>query len=158
MKIQSYIQTGIVEAYVLGLTSDTEKQQFERLLPVYPELQQALFVFEQAIEQLAFDHEVPPPPEIKQRLENFTKGLPVTRYRREKIPPNGGNDNSEPGYIPVYEVSSYITVHKNWRLWFFIFCIMGKITLGLSIYYGVKYYHALETIKRLEQQVPTQAK
>ncbi len=158
MNLQSYIQSGIVEAYVLGLISDAERQEFEHLLPASPDLQRALFSFEQSIERLAFDHEVPPPPEIKQRLENFTQGSPIARYRREQIPPGGGNGNNKSHFIPVYERSPYITVHKNWRTWFFIFCIAGKITLGLTIYYAMKYYHAQETIKRLEQQIHTQAR
>ncbi|WP_315821232.1 hypothetical protein [Paraflavitalea speifideaquila] len=90
-----------------------------------------MFAFERSIERLAFDHEVPPPPpEIKQRQENFTRSSPVVRYRREQIPPGGGNGNNQSHPIPVYERSPYITVHKNWRSWFLFSVLPVRSRLG----------------------------
>lgn len=56
MNIKSYIQSGIVEAYVFGLATPVERLEFEELLSQYPDLHEALTAFEGQVEKLAEDH------------------------------------------------------------------------------------------------------
>lgn len=51
--IQEYIQSGIVESYVLGLAGEEEKAEFERLCTNYPELVEERNRFEQMLEESA---------------------------------------------------------------------------------------------------------
>lgn len=64
-----------MEAYVFGLLTPSEKQAFEQVLATAPELQQALAVVEQRVEQYAINQAVPPPPDIRQQFDDFMKGL-----------------------------------------------------------------------------------
>lgn len=60
MNLQSYIQSGIVEAYALALVTPVEKQEFEALLSSHPALREALAGFENKVEKLAAHHAVSP--------------------------------------------------------------------------------------------------
>ena len=68
MNIQEYISSGIVESYVLGLASDEERHEFEKLCAEYPELSQARTQFELAIEKQSMDNAISPPRELKTAL------------------------------------------------------------------------------------------
>jgi hypothetical protein len=158
VNIQSYIQSGIVEAYVLGLVTPVEKQEFEQLLPLHPDLREALNAFEGQVEKLAEDHAIPPPDETRQRFEDFLKGLPVKRRSyQEDAPPTNGNGHQKVNYITAHEVSSsHIKVHKYWRPAVLALFVVSKIILALLIYYMIKYYDASSQLQQLQHQVEIQ--
>ena len=68
MNIQEYISSGVVESYVLGLCNDAEKQELEKLLPVYPELQKELKEVETALGVYAQSFEKAPSAQLKNRI------------------------------------------------------------------------------------------
>jgi hypothetical protein len=53
MNIQAYIESGILEEYVLGTVSPQEKQEVECMASIYPEIQQELQILETALEKYA---------------------------------------------------------------------------------------------------------
>jgi len=59
--LKEYILSGIVESYVLGLTSDEEKIEFESLCTIYPELVEERNRFEQMLEESALANAHPAP-------------------------------------------------------------------------------------------------
>ena len=79
MNIELYIQSGIVESYVLGLASPAEVAEFEQLLPHFPQLKEAMSDFEYQLELFAIDHEIPPPPGIRERIEARLREMPAVR-------------------------------------------------------------------------------
>ena len=149
VNIELYIQSGIVESYVLGLASPGEVAEFEQLLPHFPELKEALSDFEYQLELFAIDHEVPPPPGSRERIEARLRETPVIRppvheekrYRRD----------TSGDYIRVEASSGLIKVHKYWRTAFIAIFILSKILLVLAIYYFVEYRHAQKQIIQMEQ-------
>ncbi|HEX3933937.1 MAG TPA: anti-sigma factor [Puia sp.] len=68
MNVQEYIESGIIESYVMGLASEPEKAEFERLCTQYPELVAARRKFEERLEGYASENAVPPPPEVKVKV------------------------------------------------------------------------------------------
>ena len=68
MNVQEYIESGIIESYVLGLASEPERAEFERLCTQYPELVEARRKFEEKLEGYAFENAVPAPPEVKDKV------------------------------------------------------------------------------------------
>lgn len=68
MNIQEYISSGIVESYVLGLTSEEERLEFEQLCLQYPELVQARTAFELSLEKQAMENMVVPDTGLKARI------------------------------------------------------------------------------------------
>lgn len=80
MSIQEYISSGIVEAYVLGLASEEEKEEFERRCAESPELRAARDAFELDLEKQGLAAAIPPPAPLRQlvldRLDAAQAELP----------------------------------------------------------------------------------
>ena len=68
MTIREYIDSGAIEAYVLGVCSAKEKAEFEELCEQFPELEAARLKFEITLEEKAFSNTIPPPPELKEKV------------------------------------------------------------------------------------------
>lgn len=100
MDIQSYIASGIVESYVLGLASAEESAELERLRKQYPELDGAIAEFELKLEQQALTATIQPPAFIKSNLMESLKD----EFR-------SSNELSTPSPVqaPVY------AIHPAWK-------------------------------------------
>ncbi len=68
MNIKEYIQSGIIESYVLGLADAEERAELEQLRMQHPEIEQAIRTFEQELETSAQQNAVPVSPGIKADL------------------------------------------------------------------------------------------
>jgi anti-sigma-K factor RskA len=150
VNIELYIQSGIVESYVLGLATPAEVQEFEQLLPHFPELKDALSDFEYQLELFAIDNEVPPPPGSRERIQARLREMPAVRrpVHEERRYKRGSTGE----YIRVDATSDQIKVHKYWRVAFIAIFILSKILLALAIYYFIEYRHAQKQIINMEQQ------
>ncbi len=70
MNVQEYISSGIVESYVLGLTSEEERREFENMCNQHPEVLAARNAFEIALENQAMQNAITPSAEVKNKLFN----------------------------------------------------------------------------------------
>ncbi|CAG5070025.1 hypothetical protein DYBT9623_02765 [Dyadobacter sp. CECT 9623] len=68
MNIQAYIESGILEEYVLGTVSPQEKQEVECMSHIYPEIKEELLRTENALEEYALKHQTPPPASLKESI------------------------------------------------------------------------------------------
>ncbi len=68
MNIKEYIESGVVENYVLGLASKTEQQEFESLCSQHPELIQAKRSFELVLEAQMLKEAMAPPADLKDKI------------------------------------------------------------------------------------------
>lgn len=147
MNIELYMQSGIVESYALGLATAEEVDEFEQLLPHFPELKEALSEFEYHLELFSIDHEIPPPVGTREKIEARLREVPAIRH---PLRDNGRYYRKRGTEYVHAEVSDpYIRVHKVWRTWFIVFCLLSKIFMGLAIYYFVEYRNARAQIIRL---------
>ena len=69
MNIKEYIASGIVESYVLGLLTDTERREFESQCNQFPEIAEARKNFELSIEQQLLKDAKEPPVHLRQQIE-----------------------------------------------------------------------------------------
>lgn len=67
MNVQEYIQSGIVESYVLGLATPDECRAFEQACAQYPEVRAAREAFELSLEKEAFKHQLSPAPDVRKK-------------------------------------------------------------------------------------------
>jgi len=65
MNTQDYLESGILEEYVLGAVSSQERQEVECLSKVYPEVKAELVRLEETIEQYAMLHQTPAPARLR---------------------------------------------------------------------------------------------
>ncbi|KAA6440606.1 anti-sigma factor [Dyadobacter flavalbus] len=68
MNIQAYIESGILEEYVLGTVSPQEKQEVECMSHIYPEIKEELLRTESALEEYALKHQTAPPASLKESI------------------------------------------------------------------------------------------
>ena len=68
MNVQDYILSGIVESYVLGLSSPEESAEFERMCASHNEVLAARNAFEMLLESKLKEQKVEPPHELKSRI------------------------------------------------------------------------------------------
>lgn len=69
MNIKEYISSGVVESYVLGLASQAEREEFENMCRLHPEIVEARNAFEIALEEQLLKDAPAPPAFMKERIE-----------------------------------------------------------------------------------------
>jgi anti-sigma-K factor RskA len=89
MNTQEYISSGIIESYVLGLASEEERREFEKICVQYPEVLAARTAFELALEKQARENALVPPADLKDKIagEIFAAGkiIPMRSAPVKKI-------------------------------------------------------------------------
>lgn len=83
MEIRDYIESGVIESYVLGLAEPEEISDLETLKEQHPEITQAIDEFTTSLEEHAFKNAIPPPPDVKARL--------MARLANEDLEMQGAN-------------------------------------------------------------------
>ncbi|WP_139922573.1 anti-sigma factor domain-containing protein [Hymenobacter sp. DG01] len=68
MNIQEYIESGILEEYALGVLSEVERAEVERIAREHPEVDRELKNAIQALDAYAEAHAVTPPPAMRERV------------------------------------------------------------------------------------------
>lgn len=158
MELDHYIQSGIIESYVLGLATNVEVEELQYMRRLYPELNSEITAVEKRMEKTAFAEAVLPPEQLKDRIfqrinwreEEY---YDTTDYRRSSNQRQQGNYNTT--YINIQpKDNQYITVHKWWKLFFIAVFILSKIMLASAIYFYVK---SQMQEKKLEQLAPRTA-
>ncbi|MHA4809827.1 hypothetical protein ACX0G9_17060 [Flavitalea flava] len=157
MNIQEFIKSGIIEAYVFGLASVEEIEIMETYLPIYPELRHALGDFELKLETFSMNRGVPPPNDLESKIRARLLQLPAVKPTYKQTKGNGQKEDPPINdYLPVKTTSSFIQVHKFWRVAFFTVFVISKILLVLFIYFLIKYQNARAELLILQgKTVPT---
>lgn len=73
MDLQSFLQSGLIEAYVLGRCSTAERAEVEQMAAKYPEVRAEIAAVELALEQYARSNAVTPPDWMKGRILDLAK-------------------------------------------------------------------------------------
>lgn len=88
MNIKDYIQSGIIESYVLGLADAEERAELEQLRMQHPEVEQAIQAFEQELEASAMRNAIPVHSDVKANLfdqlglKPEEKNVPIAQERK----------------------------------------------------------------------------
>lgn len=89
MNIQEYLASGALEAYALGLGSDAERRETEKLLAEHPALQTELQSIQAGLEVYATVHAVQPPDALKSRVMTA-----IAASEEANIPVNTAENNT----------------------------------------------------------------
>jgi hypothetical protein len=159
MKIKEYIESGALEAYVLGVASNEEARELMQLKKQYPDLDKALGELEVDMERIAQYMAVPPPPGMFERIEGSINDL-VTAPETEIMRPvnreweqNRTESNSR--YIEVEAESNYMRIHKTWKWVFAAVFVLGKIFLATAIYFYLESRQAKQQVQELKTEIKT---
>ncbi|WP_343669510.1 hypothetical protein [Chitinophaga sp.] len=154
MELDHYIQSGIIESYVLGLATNVEVEELQYMRRLYPELNSEIAAVEKRMERTAFAEAVSPPGWLKDRI------LQRINWQGEEYQDTAdyrkSNQNHQASYNTTYiniqpKDNQYITVHKWWKVFFIAVFILSKVCLASAIYFYLKYQMQE---KKLEQVAP----
>ncbi len=76
MDIKQYIESGILESYVLGTASSQEIREVECISSIYPEIKTELTSIQEGMEKYVRSIAVTPPPEVKAKIMGALKNSP----------------------------------------------------------------------------------
>ena len=157
MNTQEYIESGILETYVMGSASEQETRELLKYKEQYPEIQQALTDLELDLEYIAQSMAIIPPPGMWTKINNGITGLietpnpePLLR-KRERAYQSDRTEKEK--YIEVESESTYMRVHKNWKWVFAAVFVLSKIFLIAAIYYYLENRQAQEQIQELKTEL-----
>ncbi len=68
MNVKEYISSGIIESYVLGIATEAEREEFEGLCALHPEIAEARNNFELSLESHLLENSIAPPAGIKEKI------------------------------------------------------------------------------------------
>ena len=156
MNIKEYIESGILESYVIGSASEQEKRELLQLKDQHPEIQRALDELEVDMERIAQFMAVPPPPQLWYRIEDNINELVFSPHLKPlKIEEytNSNGQSSKDQYIEVEGSSTHMRIHKVWRWVLAAIFVLGKIFLGFAIYYYLENRQAQEQIQELKTEL-----
>lgn len=133
MDIQEYIQSGIIESYVLGLATEEETAELEKLCLEYPELKLAVQTFEAEMEGFATTHAVAPDPAVKDAI---TAAL-FTQSTAEHAAPQ---PVSETPVVPLHAHSEALPMRsRRWPAIAAAAIILLVVSAALNVYYYSNY-------------------
>ena len=68
MNVQAYIESGVIESYVLGMIDMQDASELQGLSNQYPEIRRDIEKFEYLLEKASFTNAIGPPPALKEKL------------------------------------------------------------------------------------------
>lgn len=125
MDIKAYIQSGIIESYVLGLASAEESAEVETMQLQFGEVREAVSAFSQLLEDEAFTNAVAPPENVKAKIMAALKAE-ESKAPIVKLPTNT-------------ETNVSANVFDLWRKVAAASVILFIVSAGLNIYLYNRY-------------------
>lgn len=105
MDIESYISSGAIESFVLGLSDAAEIAEINALRLEHPQIEAAIQAFEKTIEQQALNAPTQPAAEMKQVLMSRLK----TEFAQIDPAIAEGNKDTQTSLAPVVPISQFNT-------------------------------------------------
>jgi len=138
---QEYIQSGIIESYVLGMASSAEAAELEQLCLQYPEIKQALTDFETALEANALAKSVAPPAHLKQQIF-------ATLQSEFKAIENKATEGKEAAIMPMHD-TKVVKMNQPSRFLAAASIILLVISGGMNIYFYSKFKETTQQYQAL---------
>jgi anti-sigma-K factor RskA len=142
--IHAYIESGIIESYVLSLTSTEESVEVEKFRTEYVEVEAAIAEFSQALEQHAFENAIIPPPELKAKV------LAAIKEAR-------GVEEPTTAMAPQTEKSFVVPLHQttSWRMIAAASVILFIVSAAANFYLYQQYRNKEDDYEALLSQRET---
>jgi anti-sigma-K factor RskA len=151
LKNYQYLTDGVIESYLLGLVSDGEKREVERLLTTDPDVLSQLNELETEMEDHFLRSAVPPPPAVRMAiLDELNKTDLIKRDRNQNDYTRFKQESPKPDYVDVEVNNTHIQVHKYWRPAFIAVFVLSKVFLIAGLYYYFKTSSLEQEIIRLK--------
>ena len=136
MDIKEYIQSGVIEAYILGLATEQEIAEIDQLSREYPEVRKAIDDFEISLENQAFANAVTPPAQIKSFLNDELR----SEFQSTEVKASGTTFDNVKDMRPVPSFWKYMAAAS---------VILLIISTGLNFYFYTSFKGSNEKYQAL---------
>jgi hypothetical protein len=159
--MKKYIDSGILEVFVMGAATDEEARELMYMKARYPEVDEALKQLETDMEKIAGDMAISPPSgtwgkiedEIDEIIRRENSAQPV-KFRTSDDGHNKYKKTpAEDQFIPIESESNHIRLHKSWRWIFAAVFVLGKVFLGFAIYFYLENRQAQQQLQELKSEM-----
>lgn len=161
MKINEYIESGVLEAYVLGSASEQETKELLYLKAKHPQISEALKDLETDIEYIAQKMAVTPPPgtwlKIESNINEIIKAresdaLTIDMPYQDR-PRESSRTRKSSQFVEIEAESGHMRIRKIWRWIFAGVFLLGKIFLACAIYFYIENRHNEKEIELLKTEI-----
>jgi hypothetical protein len=148
---QTYIESGILESYILGIASDAQQKEVERYAQMSSEISLAIEDLEMVINQ-QFSGSIPPP-SVRQRIKDHED----EKLKKWDFSDQNHQENTtkreEVKYLEVEVSDTHLRVHKYWRPAFIAVFVLSKIFLATALYFYFKSDSLNKENLKLQQEI-----
>ena len=154
MDLHDYIESGIIESYLLGLASADEAEFFERMRSLYPELNTEVAAVEYKLQKIMVDGGVTPPAKVWNRIAER-----LTPHNKDGYYSKAGRreEKAEPLTYVLQPRNNTITVSIWWRCGFIALVVVVMALIASTFYFYQQFRSMEERLLRLypvqQQQV-----
>lgn len=146
MNTKEYIESGILEEYVLGTVSPQEKREVECLSSIYPEIRQELDILSAAMEEYAETLRHDPPTEIKTWLLNELE-IGKTQSPASETP--SISSASETPVRPLYLEEDTVNSRPTYRVTWMVAASLGLLVLVFAYFLYSQLQNSQQTLSEL---------
>ncbi|RCH56603.1 hypothetical protein DJ568_01720 [Mucilaginibacter hurinus] len=155
--MQEYINSGILETYVLGCATEQEAKEVLYMMEKHPEVRDALRELEADMERIAGNMAITPPAGTWNKIEKEIDEIELRTPREPAIYSDPGqkapSNKPTSDYIDIESESTHMRVHKGWKWVLLAIFVLGKIFLGFAIYYYFESRQAKEQVQDLKTEL-----
>ncbi|GAB3919639.1 anti-sigma factor [Larkinella terrae] len=159
MNTKEYIESGILEEYVLGTVSPQEKREVECLSSIYPEIRAELDTLSAAMEQYAQTLRREPPADVKVWLLkelDFTNPEPETAQGTPEPPAAAitlPEETTERPILPLYskEEKDEIDSRPTYRVTWLVAASLGLVVLVFAYFLYSQLQGSQQTLSALRE-------
>lgn len=161
VKINEYIESGVLEAYVLGSASEAEARELLYLKAKHPQISEALRDLEIDLEHISQSMAITPPPGTWPKIEANINEIIKAResdaltidmpYRDRSYESSNTRKGSQ--FVEVEAESGHMRISKIWRWIFAAVFLLGKIFLACAIYFYIENSHNEKEIEILKTEL-----
>lgn len=154
MDTKDFIESGILESYLLGLADEEEKEYVQQRVLTDQDVSDYLTDLETNITGYFDQHSSPPPPEIREIITLRTSKSDLQK-KKHVFNKNSSQEafRKKDEYLDIEVNDTYIKVHKYWRPAFIAVFILSKIFLIAGLYFYFKTASLEQELVRLKTEV-----
>jgi anti-sigma-K factor RskA len=143
MNIQEYIESGIIENYVLGATTAGESAEVERMALEYPDIQSEIDTIRTSLENYAIQYEKEPPAFLKEKI---MAGL-FSRQSAVGSQQSTSGDKGEREIVSLNNSSSQRSIFRMAASW-----VLLALSVAGNIWFFRNWKNSEEKLVALESQ------
>jgi hypothetical protein len=148
---KDFIESGILESYLLGLSTQEEKEFVLQKVLGDQQISDYMADLETSIKGYFDRHAIPPPPEIREVM--MLRDDKTSIQKEKQVNHNKENNKKKEQYLEIEVSDTYIKVHKYWRPAFIAVFILSKIFLIAGLYFYFKTASLEQEIIKLKTEV-----